>query len=189
MLRVADYSYADAVELLARIPYSLGTVVDLGAGKRDSPVSLQVAQIVCDHLISVEAFEPYIQILLGIKTKAKVHDVVKAHITHSNYKVKNCDLVLLIDVIEHLEKEEALELLHYLKEVAKSLVIFTVEGDTLGYSNKDMENPLQEHKSIWTAEEFEEMGFEVTVYENFHNHLGNGHVGAIWAVWKSIENG
>ena len=52
-----------------------------------------------------------------------------------------------------------------------------------------MGNPLQEHKSIWTAEEFEEMGFEVTVYENFHNHLGNGHVGAIWAVWKSGENG
>jgi len=185
MIRVTDYSYADATELLARLPKDLGTVYDLGAGKRDSPVSLQVAQIECEHLKSVEAFDPYIQILLGIKVKAEVHDVVKAHLTHSNYQVGNCDLVLMIDVIEHLENEEALELIEYLQSVSKNILIFTVEGDTLGYSNHDMDNPLQEHKSVWYAEDFEDLGFEVTVYENFHTHLGNGHVGAIWASWKA----
>jgi len=187
MIRITDYSYADAVELLARLPKDLGLVYDLGAGKRDSPVSLQVAQIGCKHLVSVEAFDPYIQILLGIKTKAETHDVVKAHITNSNYKLRENDLVLMIDVIEHLEEEDALELLDYLKTITKCIIIFTPEGDTLGFSNNDMDNPLQEHKSIWTADEFEELAFEVTVYENFHTHLGNGHVGGMWAKWVSNE--
>ena len=187
MIRVFDYSYADATELLARLPKDLGTVVDLGAGKRDSPVSLQVAQIPCEHLISIEAFEPYLQILLGIKVAAKSHDVVKAYITHSNYKLRECDLVLMIDVIEHLEKAEALELLDYLKTVAKCIVIFTPSGDTIGYTNNDMGNPLQEHKSMWFAHDFEDLAFEVTVYENFHSHLGNGHVGGMWAKWVSNE--
>jgi len=189
MIRVSDYSYADATQLLARLPKDLNVVYDLGAGKRDSPVSLQVAEIECEQLISIEPFDPYIPFLLTTRVAAKHHDVVRANLIKSNYKIKECSLAIMIDVIEHLEKEDALGLLSHLKSVSKNIVIFTVDGDTLGYSNNEMENPLQEHKSIWTAKEFEEMGFEVTVYENFHNHLGNGHVGAIWAVWKSSENG
>lgn len=184
MIRISNYSYADVVELLARLPKDLDTVVDLGAGKRDSPVSLQVAQIPCKHLISVEAFDPYISYLLLSNPIADTHDVVKAHITHSNYKVKECDLVLMIDVIEHLENEEALKLIEHLQSVAKRIVIFTVVGDTVGYSNHDMDNSLQEHKSAWYPENFEDLGFEVTVYEDFHHHLGDGHVDAMWAVWK-----
>lgn len=189
MTKVETYTYEEATNLLGRLPKDLNIVHDLGAGKRDSPVSLQVNQIECEHLVSVEAFEPYLQILLATKPKAKIHDVVKAHLVNSNYKVKNSDLVLMIDVIEHLEKSDALELIAYLKGASKSIVIFTPEGDTIGYSNHDMENPLQEHKSMWSGEDFEALGFDVTVYEKFHTHLGNGQVGAIWATWNQVNDG
>ena len=182
---ITDWKYDEATNLLGRLPSNLNVVADLGAGRRDNPVSLQVREIQCKHLISVEAFEPYLELLLRRSPIAGTHDVVHANLINSNYKLRSCDLVLLLDVIEHLGKEEALELLDYLKTIAKCIVIFTPVGDTIGYTNGDMGNPLQEHKSAWTADEFEEMAFEVTVYEKFHVHLGD--IGAMWAIWKSNE--
>ena len=183
--RVRHYVYADVVDLLGRIPTELDVVYDLGAGKRDNPISLQVREIMCNYLISVEAFEPYIDFLLKSGNKAKSHDVVLAHLTNSNYKVKVCDLVIMLDVIEHLPKDEALELITYLKTKAKTILIFTPEGDTIGYSNGDMGNELQSHLSGWTAEEFELLGFDVVVYEQFHTHVKDYPIGAMWATWTS----
>jgi len=183
--RIRHYVYADVVDLLGRIPKELDRVVDLGAGKRDNPISLQVREIVCNHLISVEAFEPYIDFLLKAGNKAKTHDVVLAHITKSNFKVKECDLVIMLDVIEHLPKSEALELLDFLKTKAKNILIFTPEGDTLGYTNGDMGNKLQEHLSAWEAQEFVDLGFDVTVYEQFHTHVKDYPIGAMWASWTT----
>lgn len=180
---IENYKYEEAVELLSRLPENLGTVYDLGAGKRDSPVSLQIKKLKCGHLISVEPFQPYIEFLLHGGNSADVHDVVSAHLTHSNFKVGACDLVLLIDVIEHLDKKGAIELLAHLQRKAKNIVIFAPEGDTVGYTNSDMGNPLQEHKSAWIGEEFESLGFDVTVYRKFHAHLGD--VSAMWAIWKT----
>jgi len=183
--RIRHYVYADVVDLLGRIPTELDKVYDLGAGKRDNPISIQVRDIKCNHLISVEAFEPYIDILLHAGNSAKTHDVVLAHITNSNYKVKECDLVIMTDVIEHLTKSEALGLISHLKSVAKNIVIFTPEGDTIGYSNNDMGNKLQLHQSAWTTDEFEALGFDVTVYEEFHIHVKDFPVGAMWATWSA----
>ena len=180
---VNNWTYAEATELLGRLPKNIDVLADLGAGKRDNAVSSQVSKIVCNHLITVEKFEPYLEILLHCKHTAKTHDVVHADITmKSNYKLPKCDVVLMLDVIEHLIKPDALELLDYLKTITAHIIIFTPVGDTIGYTNNDSGNPLQAHLSAWTPEEFEALGFEVTVYEKFHAHLGN--IGAMWCTWK-----
>lgn len=183
-MRIKEYTYEEATDLLGRLNWPLDVVVDLGAGKRDSPISEQVKKIKCNHLISVEAFEPYLEVLLHAEHNALIHDVVKAHIIGSYYKIPSCDLVLMIDVIEHLDKLDALNLIDELKKKTKMIILFTPEGDTIGYSNHDMGNALQEHKSAWLPDELESLGFSVSVYEDFHTHVKDYPVSAMWAVWS-----
>ena len=187
--KLGQYTFQEATNLLHKIKPNPRKVVDLGAGKRDSPVSEQIKKLRCEHLVSVEAFEAYLPHLLHGGNSAKTHDVVHAHIVHSNYKVPECDVVLMIDVIEHLKKEDALELLEYLKTKANQIVLFTPEGDTIGYSSGDMGNVLQEHLSAWTPESLEALGFEVEVFEDFHTHVKDYPIGVIWAIWNKDVNG
>jgi len=183
-MRISDYDYKEATDLGKY--YNglghLGTIVDLGAGKRDSPISFQIASLKCDKLISVEAFQPYTLFLEGASS-ADAHIIVNQNIMDFIFP-DNVDLVLLIDVIEHLKKEEALALIDVLKANSRWIVIFTPEGDTVGYSNKDSGNILQEHLSAWSADEVESLGFEVTVYEKFHTHVKDEPIGAMWAIYN-----
>ena len=183
--RIGTYTYAEATNLLKWFPDNPTKVVDLGAGKRDSPISEQMKQLECEWLISLEAFDPYLEFLLHGGHKAKLHDVIKHKIETYRFP-KDTDVVVMIDVIEHLTKEDALALLARAMEVdsLRSIILFTVVGDTVGYSNHDMGNELQEHKSAWSAEEFEDLGFEVTVYDDFHTHVKDVPVSAMWAIWK-----
>jgi hypothetical protein len=52
-----------------------------------------------------------------------------------------------------------------------------------------MGNELQEHKSAWHGNELAELGFDVTIYENFHTHVKDHPIGAIWAIWRRESNG
>jgi len=182
--RRKKYNYDEATDLKSWL-WDIeedSVVVDLGAGKRDSPISSQIAGIKCGKLVSVEAFEPYTLFLHGASS-AKKHEVVVQDVLDYKF-TEQVDAVLLIDVIEHLRREDALALIHVMKAYANKIVIFTPEGDTIGYSNHDMGNKLQEHLSAWSAEDFESLGFDVVVYEDFHTHVKEYPIGAIWAVFN-----
>lgn len=68
------------------------------------------------------------------------------------------DLVYMGDLIEHIEKERALELLEYIKTWAKNIIITTPawwhnpEHDPLG-------NKYEHHLSFWNVEDFN--GWEI----------------------------
>jgi hypothetical protein len=190
MNRITNYTYEEAANLLKYFPEKPMKVVDLGAGKRDSPISEQMKRLDCDWLISLEAFEPYLEFLLHGGHKARLHDVIKHKIETYRFP-RDTDVVVMVDVIEHLEEEEALDLIERAQNTpsVRTIIIFTPEGDTIGYSNHDMGNELQEHKSAWFGYEFEDLGFDVTIYENFHTHVKDRPIGAIWAVWNREKSG
>ena len=103
------------------------------------------------------------------------------------------DSVVLVDVIEHLEKSEALELLRATEQIARrQIAIFTPLGfipqchrsttDAWGFEG----GRWQEHKSGWLPEDFEP---EWSIYASkvFHTHNSDGKIfnkpyGAMWAV-------
>jgi hypothetical protein len=76
------------------------------------------------------------------------------------------DLVLALDIIEHVEKDQALQLLKDLEEIAKVAVILeTPRGflpqdmDILGFG----QDHLQTHRCGFEKEELEELGYQVFV--------------------------
>jgi hypothetical protein len=71
------------------------------------------------------------------------------------------EVILCLDIIEHLEKEEGLLLLDYVERIAtKVVIVFTPVGWN---PKKHLENanPWQAHKSSWCPSEFRERGYKV----------------------------
>ncbi len=77
---------------------------------------------------------------------------------------KSFDIVIALDIVEHLEKEEALKMLACCEQIARHAVIVeTPEGyipqniDILGYGG----DIWQTHRSGWTANDFTSLGYTV----------------------------
>ena len=77
---------------------------------------------------------------------------------------KSFDLVIAIDIIEHITKEEGFELMRQCEEIARKAVIFETPK---GYipQNIDIQDhggdEWQTHRSGWEPQEFEERGYNV----------------------------
>ncbi|HLP36105.1 class I SAM-dependent methyltransferase [Lacibacter sp.] len=116
----------------------------------------------------------------------------------SNFPRKSVDTIFLLDVIEHLDKNQGLELMKAFNEIARhQIVIFTPLGfvpqehpdgkDAWGLDG----GKWQQHKSGWTPDDFDN-SWEFLVCKNFHSsdNLGNKHeneVGAFFAI-KTVGN-
>jgi ubiquinone/menaquinone biosynthesis C-methylase UbiE len=93
------------------------------------------------------------------------------------------ETVTLFDIIEHFNKKEALELLVNAERIAsKQVICFVPIQDKL---DKDIETlqKLQEnciienkdagyHLSIWTEQEFKDLGYKTFYSPNFHGSFG-----------------
>lgn len=77
------------------------------------------------------------------------------------------DLIIAMDVIEHVSKEEGEELLFNLAHTARKAVIINVPtGNWLG--NKVVaNNPAEAHQAIWTKEDLEKYGKNFRSYDLF----------------------
>lgn len=110
---------------------------------------------------------------------------------------KSIDSVYLIDVIEHLTREESIPLLQATEKIArKQVAVFTTLGfmpqhHTDGKDAWGLDGVTwQEHRSGWQPEDFAD-GWDVYVCEDFHsvNNIGEELAkpyGAIWAV-KNLD--
>ena len=128
------------------------SVLDIGCGPNSR---IQIADV--PYSVGVELFEPYIQ-----KSKEKgIHNkYINADIRKVDFEPNSFDVVMCIDVLEHLTKEEGEDLIKRMEKWAsKKVIIFTPNGHVLQeeYDN----NPLQLHKSGWECHELEELGFKV----------------------------
>lgn len=134
------------------------SVLDLGCG----PNSL-IKNYTIPFKVGVELFEPYLEETI----KKGIHnEYIKEDITKVNFPQKSFDAVIMIDVLEHLNKEDGHALLKKIEGwVKKRIIIFTPngyiwQGDEDHYCHTSS-NKLQEHKSGWTAKEFKKLGFKV----------------------------
>lgn len=80
------------------------------------------------------------------------------------------DLVLMFDVVEHLPKKDALDILG---RVGRALIFIPIESKPM---KKNSENPYQQHLSVWTEDEFKALGFKTEVLKHYH-----GGFDAMWA--------
>jgi len=77
-----------------------------------------------------------------------------------NFKPGSVDTVTLIEVLEHLTKEEGIELIKKMETWAVKRVIITTPN---GYVEQDEydNNPYQIHRSGWSVSDFKHLGYTV----------------------------
>lgn len=133
-------------------------VLDVGCGE-----GWLMSQINDDkkyQVTGIDLYKPYLKQakVYGVYKKLIYGDIRKLKIPPNSY-----DTVMSSQVVEHLEKKEALKLIKAMEKIAKKKIII---GTTNGYFPYDPygghdDNPLQVHKSGWDIKELEDLGYKV----------------------------
>lgn len=186
-----DRDDAWAMATIRQLVGPVHTVVDVGSGIR--PQTLVPTRV---H-ICVEPHKPYIERLRNevkqdrdwVFLTATWEDVLPLMPDDS------VDTVLALDVIEHMEKEEGLRLLHQAKRIARhQVVVFTPLGFyPQSYAPDELDRwhmhggRWQSHRSGWEPEEFGRE-WQVVACRDLHltDEVGGAleePIGAFWAVY------
>ena len=127
-------------------------VLDLGCGS-NSPI--KYCKI--SYSVGVENFNPY---LLNSKNK-KIHsEYIKKDVREVDFAPKSFDAVILLDVIEHLSKEDGLGLIKKMEKWARKKIIISTPNGFLSQEVDIDGNGLSKHVSGWGIPEFKKLGFK-----------------------------
>lgn len=88
---------------------------------------------------------------------------IQGVVTHLPFRERSFDLVLCIEVLEHLTPRDGARMLEEAKRVARSAVIVTAPTDPLGRHSQDVlnQNPHERHVMQISAERLAEQGFRI----------------------------
>ena len=173
-------------------------VLDIGSGIMPQPYIIPKVHICC------EPFKQYVEVLIERFGAEQDRTYVVLHATWEEatklFPSKSVDSVFLVDVIEHLKKEEGVRLLHATENIARQqIVLFTPLGfmPQVHENHKDAWNldggAWQEHKSGWVPEDFDD-NWKILACKDFHTTDNMGQLlerpfGAFWAIWEApVQN-
>lgn len=146
------------------------TVLDLGCGIMQATLDVvseyPSTRLQCESIVGVDIYHKYLEFL---KHKKNI-SVLRANVSVTlPFQDKSFDVVLLLDVVEHLSYDAALNLMGEAERVAKKKVIVLTprnfrpnEGatkDVYPYTGLG-ENPYQQHNCLITPECLREQGFK-----------------------------
>ena len=131
------YKFEEGAEVEKRLaavfgPLHLVSAADLGCGPGESAIAKQILKIPWKRLVSVEAFIPYLNKLQTKDVAAERHDVFNGRIQDAfrEYRPRELEVGLMIDVLEHFPRGEALNLLASAEKVfSRGFVIFVPLGE------------------------------------------------------------
>ncbi|MFL6334919.1 MAG: methyltransferase domain-containing protein [Pyrinomonadaceae bacterium] len=182
----------EALEAVAARVEDVEVVLDIGPGIRPQTFVKQPYLHIC-----VDAHRPYLE-----RVKREAGDDPRYVFINSTWNQalpmlpdKSVDTVFALDFIEHLEKEDGLNLLREAERVARRQVVIYTPHGFFPQSYDDPEKPdrwgmdggyWQTHRSGWLPEDFGE-GWEVIIAPDFitvdeEEHVMDEPMGAIWAI-------
>lgn len=138
--------------------------------------------------IGIEIWPPYIQ-------RARYYDCIKIHGDIREFEAlvdkDDMDCCLMVDVLEHFDKETAIDLVKRIKENFNKFLLFIPEG--VHPQTKDFfklgADKYQTHRSTWRANEIaEELGIKeenMFYAPRYHNEPGKAS-GAVFAIWEKL---
>jgi len=131
------------------------TVLDVGCG-RGGPIELITRK---RNLFSVGAdiFQPY---LLHCQAKEAYDDLVCCDVRLLPFGADKFDIVICTEVLEHLQRHEAEELVDEMERIARRQVIISTPVGRCHQHAYDS-NPYQAHKSTWSSQDFSRLGYTV----------------------------
>ena len=131
------------------------SILDVGCGKGEPMRFINRNKLF--HTVGVDIFEQYMEAC----KEQQIHDeYLLCNICNLPFADKSFDIVLCMEVLEHLEKDEGVKLLRHMDRIARKQVILTTPvGKHKQESFED--NPHQEHKYIWSSDEMQALGYKV----------------------------
>lgn len=126
------------------------TILDLGCGHNSI-----LQHFSFSYSFGVDIYKPYIEKsnLKGIHSDYFVGDVMKL-----DFEKRSFDAIIAFDILEHLEKPEAIKLINNIERWASRIIILrTTNG--FQHQNSFEGNVYQEHRSCFSISEFKEMGY------------------------------
>lgn len=192
-VKVLEYSKDELRDAAVSRVRNVDVILDIGCGIKPVSFFLPVTHI------CVEPYEPYIEAMPKDRRFVVLHSTWDKILP--TMAAGSVDTVFLLDVIEHVEKEDGLRLLAEARRIATcQVVVFTPLGF---YPQSYEEDPTdrwgfqggywQTHRSGWLPEDFGE-GWEVLISPDFHevdqNHQElDEPAGALWAIWTNPAAG
>lgn len=144
-------------QLLLRSVFPRGKwkVLDLGCG---SGIAGELFNGNHKHeFTGVDIFDPYLK---KCKQKGFYNKTCKEDLTKIKLKPKSYDVVLLLQVLEHLDKKDSRTLLKKTFKATRRAVIVSVPNGDCIQEEYD-QNSFHIHKSTWDPKDLEKLGFKV----------------------------
>jgi len=170
-------------------------ILDIGCGIQPQNHIVPKVHICC------EPYDEYVEILQQQTSNASDRNYVLLKATWNEavdlFPSKSVDTVFLDDVIEHLEKDQALKLLKKTEQIARSQIVVITPLGFLPQEHPDGKDAWglnggawQEHKSGWQPEDFDDT-WDIFVAQNYHffDNMGKPFekpFGAMWAI-KNLD--
>jgi glycosyltransferase involved in cell wall biosynthesis len=150
-------------------------VLNIGVGDMSSGLARQLPYFKWGQLDNIDTHQPYIDYAKTLPWIGTVSFMLKDMRDIKNWN--DYDLVMVFDVFEHLKKEESIKII---KEIKTHLIIFGPLEDKPRHNHYDVEG--QEHLSLWTEQDFKDLGLNTEVLPSFHSDEEGNRWDAIWAI-------
>jgi SAM-dependent methyltransferase len=149
-------------------------VLNVGAGSGYSALAMQLLFFPFKSLTFLDIHEPYLETAKSRDYQAKAVNFVKGDIR--NFNTEEYDLVLMFDILEHLQKNESFEVMRDIK--CSQIVFIPLEKK---FRPNVFGAKSQDHLSLWTEDNFKMRGYSTEVLPGFHEEMGEV-FDALWAV-------
>ena len=159
-----------------RIKPRILTALNVGVGSGDSLIAKQLPFAKFKQLDNLDVHEPYL-----LQAKEGQWDAEKVNFAVGDIRgldTDKYDVVMMFDVLEHLPKEDALEVLDRIK--GKQIIFIPIEKN--GFRENTTGVKSQEHLSYWKEQDFKDKGFTTELIKDFHLNNGVAVSDALWAV-------
>lgn len=157
MIAEEKYGFPPTYKLILKniMPSGRLSVLDLGCGTGAAAEVLNSNKL--HEFTGIDIYKPYLEFC---KSKGYYQKIEKKDLTKLKLKKKSFDVILLLQVIEHLSKKEGIRLLKECFNAAEKAVIIAVPNGFCHQEEYDC-NPHHEHKSTWNVSDLNKMGFKV----------------------------
>lgn len=155
-------------------------------------IGLELQFLQTQDVTAVDLHQPYLD---GVKERCPQAKTVKSDALEYIKKqdTDSVDVISIIDGIEHMDKKSGKELISHMKRVCREkILLFTPQGPGPdGYLKNEPHNAwgiegadhYQTHKSGWTVEELEKLGFKMILIAHDTSQHGEPYQ-AIMCQWE-----